>query len=140
MKILVLTISFVLLAFSFSACSSKSAKPKEIKPAVWIKHPTKHPEIGDKIYGLGEAGEGIGSFSEQKDRALKNAISSVSMQVKSKVESTFTSEGEAQGAFGATRSNIQRKVESAIKDLKTKIVAEYYDKNKRIYYVLVVQQ
>jgi hypothetical protein len=141
MKILILTISSILLTLSFSACSGNQPEAPNTKLVTWIKDPRKHPEVGkEKTYGLGQAGEGVGSFSEQKDRALKNAISNVAMQVKVQVESTFTSESDVNGAVGATRSNIQRKVESALKNLTTRIVAEYYDKNKRIYYILVIKE
>jgi len=128
------SLSLLVVSLVFIACSGQ---PERSGPPQWIH---EQPMDATHIYGVGSAPYNIGGFTAQKKAAMAQAIDVISRQKRIKVKAELerlklTDQGST--SVDKAMSHSIQTVEDVVVNAKVK--AEYHDRYRDIYYVLMVE-
>jgi hypothetical protein len=133
--------TLLLLPFLFLGCFSPPPPPPPPGPPYWTEDPGSYPAVQGKNYGLGISKRHVsGLLSKQRELAISKATTEIAQQgeVTANVHSEVTVNVDSE-AGSTSRSKTDSNIVSR-RDVKTKILEEYYDTRNKIFYVLLVEE
>ena len=129
--------------FSISGCVKTqpilSKQSPHSKP-FWINNPLTHPEVKDKIFGLGSAREHAKGVTYQRKLAIARGIDEIASQKGVTVYSELETMRQVSSKGGSTSSQMYSKQTVDGKAVNAKIIEIWKDEIKKELFILMVSE